>query len=272
MTVATWNLWWLAYAALGAVSGFLAGLLGIGGGVIMVPVLAVVFDASGIAHEHVLHLALGTSMATIIFTAWSSARAHHAHGAVDAPIVRRLAPGIVAGTLAGAIAATSISTRALAVYFSGFIVLVALQMATDFKPAPTRRLPGTGGLLAVGAGIGFVSALAAIGGGSMTVPYLSRCNVPVRRAIGTSAAVALPISVSSTLGYLWNGAGVANLPAYSVGYVFLPALALLTVTSMITAPFGARLAHRMPVVVLKRAFAALLLVLAAKMLWSLFLT
>ncbi len=266
----TFEVWWLAYLALGAFAGFMAGLLGIGGGAIMVPVLAMIFSASGISPEHVLHLALGTSMATIIFTAWSSLRTHHAHGAVIWDVVRAFSPGIVAGTLLGTLVAAHVSTRSLAIFFAVFITLVALQMGFNLKPKASRELPGTAGLVGVGAGIGMVSALAAIGGGSMTVPYLSWCNVPVRRAIGTSAAVGLPIAISGTLGYLWNGWGRTGLPALSLGYVFLPPFVLLVAMSMLTAPFGARLAHRLPVPTLKRVFAVVLVLLAAKMLWSVF--
>ncbi|MCX9155955.1 sulfite exporter TauE/SafE family protein [Niveibacterium sp. 24ML] len=262
------DLWWFAYGTLGLVSGFMAGLLGVGGGAIMVPVLAMVFTASGVPHEHVLHLALGTSMATIIFTAVSSLRTHHAHGAVMWDVVRAFAPGIVAGTLIGTVIAAHVSTRGLAVFFACFISLIAIQMAFNLKPAGSRPLPGALGLAGVGSGIGVVSALAAVGGGAMTVPYLTWCSVPVQRAIGTSAAVGLPIALAGTVGYFWNGWSQEGLPAAAVGFVYLPALLCLVVTSMLTAPIGARLAHRLPVTTLKRAFAALLVVLAGRMLWN----
>ena len=266
----TFDVWWLAYLALGAFAGFMAGLLGVGGGAIMVPVLAVIFSASGIPAEHVLHLALGTSMATIIFTAWSSLRTHNAHGAVIWDVVLAFSPGIIVGTLLGALVAAHVSSRGLAIFFAVFISLVAIQMGFNLKPKANRELPGNAGLVGVGTGIGFVSALAAIGGGSMTVPYLSWCNVPVHRAIGTSAAVGMPIAISGTVGYLWSGWGQSGLPAGSLGYVFLPPLAFLVVMSMLTAPFGARLAHRLPIATLKRAFSLVLILLSAKMLWSVF--
>ncbi|WP_374404676.1 sulfite exporter TauE/SafE family protein [Niveibacterium sp.] len=262
--------WWLAYVALGLFSGFMAGLLGLGGGAIMVPLLVMIFGAAGVPHEHVLHLALGTSMATIIFTAWSSMRAHHAHGAVIWDVVKAFSPGIVFGTLLGTLVAARVGTRALAVFFACFISVVAVQMMFNLKPAARRGLPGRAGLAGVGTGIGMVSALAAIGGGSMTVPYLTWCNVPVQRAIGTSAAVGIPIAIAGSLGYLWNGWGQAGLPAAAFGYIYLPALVCLIVASMLTAPIGARLAHRLPVATLKRAFAGVLVLLAGKMLWGVF--
>ena len=264
------DLWWFAFVVLGLFAGFLAGLLGLGGGAVMVPLLASLFDAQGVAREQVLHLALGTSMATIVFTSLSSLRAHHRHGAVLWPVVRDLTPGIVLGTFLGTLVAARISTHGLALFFACFILVVAVQMALNLKPKAARDLPGRPGMIATGTGIGGVSALVAIGGGSLTVPFLTWCNVPVQRAIGTSAATGLPIAFFGTLGYLWNGWAAPNLPAFSIGYVYLPALALVMGGSVLTAPLGARLAHRLPVATLKRVFSAVLVLLAAQMLYRLF--
>lgn len=260
--------WWLAYSLLGLVSGYLAGLLGIGGGVLIVSVLTMLFDAQGFAHAHLLHLALGTSMATIIFTSLSSLRTHHAHGAVIWPVVRLVVPGVLIGTILGTRIAAHAPTRGLALFFGLFILVIATQMVFGLKPKPGRALPGWQGVSVAGALIGLLSALVAIGGGSLTVPWLSWCNVRIQQAIGTAAAMGFPIAIFGTLGYLWNGWGQAELPPGSVGYLYLPALVCLIVASMLTAPIGARMAHRMPVQTLKRAFAGLLVVLAAKMLYS----
>ncbi|HET7775015.1 MAG TPA: sulfite exporter TauE/SafE family protein [Azospira sp.] len=260
------DLWWLAYVALGLFAGFMAGLLGIGGGAVMVPLLAMIFAAQQFPPEQMLHLALGTSMATIIFTAVSSLRAHHKHGAVMWETLWAFTPGVLVGTLIGTQIAARVSTRGLALFFALFISCVAVQMALNFKPKPHRELPGKGGLGLAGGIIGALSSLVAIGGGSLTVPYLAWCNVPVRRAIGTSAALGLPIAFFGTLGYIWNGWGEAALPAWSVGYVYLPALAWVMAGSVVAAPAGARLAHRLPVAALKRVFAGVLVLLAAKML------
>ncbi|MFT4171913.1 MAG: sulfite exporter TauE/SafE family protein [Rhodocyclaceae bacterium] len=260
--------WLLAYFGLGLLSGFLAGLFGIGGGVIIVTILSILFEIQGVAHEYLLRLALGTAMATIIFTAMSSLRAHHARGAVRWDLVRALTPGVIVGTFLGTSIAGSLPTRGLAIFFGFFILFIAIQMALNLKPAPGRDLPGKAGVFGVGAGIGTISGLVAIGGGALTVPWLSWCNVRIQQAIGTSAAMGLPIAVFGTAGYIWQGWGKVGLPAGSIGYVFLPALACLLVGSVLTAPLGARLAHSLPVATLKRAFALLLLVLAVKMLWS----
>lgn len=260
----------LAYLLTGAVAGFFAGLLGVGGGVIVVPVLGMLFAGLGFPADEVLHLALGTSMAAILFTSISSLRAHHAHGAVLWPALRGLTPGVLAGTLLGAQLAARISSRALAIFFVVFMLFVAVQMLANFRPPPSRRLPGRFGLAATGLGIGAVSSLAAIGGGALTVPFLIWCNVRPHSAIGTSAAVGLPIAIGGSIGYVWNGWGHAGLPPGSLGFIYLPALGCILAASVLTAPLGARLAHRLPVRTLKRVFAGLLVLLAGKMLWSLF--
>jgi len=262
------SIWWLAYLALGLFVGFVAGLLGIGGGTVMVPILTMMFAAQGFAGEHVLHLALGTSMATIIFTAMSSLRTHHQHGAVIWPVVRNITPGILLGTALGTVVASWISTRALAIFFTVFVSLIAVQMLLNAKPAPSRALPGALGTAGVGVGIGLVSALVAIGGGALTVPFLSWCNVRIQTAIGTSAAVGLPIALGGTVGYVFNGLAASGLPAYSLGFVYLPAVLFVMLASVSTAPLGARLAHRLPVATLKRIFAAVLIALSLKMLMS----
>lgn len=263
--------WWLSYIALGAFTGFFAGMLGIGGGLVMVPMLTMLFAAQGIFPPgEVLHIALGTSAATIVFTSLSSLRAHHQHQAVLWKIVFQITPGILLGTLLGTLFASSIDARPLAIFFTCFVCFVALQMILDIKPKVTRELPGVFGVIATGAGIGAISSLVAIGGGSFTVPFLSWCNVPVRKAIGTSAAVGFPIALGSALGYTFNGYGHSGLPPFSLGYVYLPALAWVVPPSMLVAPFGARVAHRVPVATLKRVFAGLLIVLAGRMLWKLF--
>ncbi|MDD5297215.1 MAG: sulfite exporter TauE/SafE family protein [Rhodocyclaceae bacterium] len=264
------NLYWLAYIALGAAAGFFAGLMGVGGGTVLVPVLAMIFAAQHFPPQHVLHLALGTSMAVIAFTSISSLRAHHGHGAVLWPVVRAITPGILAGTLIGSLAASHVPTRPLAIFFVMFVALVALQMMTPGKSSPGRDLPGWAGMAAVGGGIGLISALVAIGGGAMSVPFMVRCKVRVHQAIGTAAAIGFPIALSGTLGYVVTGLSQSPvLPEGSLGYVYLPALFWVAAVSVLFAPLGARTAHRLPVETLKRIFAAILVLLAAKMAASL---
>ncbi len=260
--------WILIYLSLGGGVGVLAGLFGIGGGGIMVPVLTAMFAAQGFPPEHRLHLALGTSMAAIVPTAVSSLWAHHRRGAVLWGVVARFAPGVLLGTFAGTFLAARLATRPLAVFFAVFMSFVALKMARDAMPKPSRGLPSGPALAGVGAGIGGVSALVAIGGGSLTVPFLAWCNVRLQTAIGTSAAVGLPIALTGALGYVLNGIGAEGRPPLTLGYVYWPAALALASASSFTAPLGARLAHSLPVKSLKRLFALMLMALALHMLYS----
>ena len=264
------TLWLLAYLALGMVSGFCAGMFGVGGGVVLVPILTSLFVAQQIPHEHVLHLALGSSMATIVFTSMSSLWAHHGRDAVLWPVVLRIAPGIVIGTLLGSQLASHVPTRPLGIFFAAFISCVALQMFLNVAPQPHRQLPNSGGMTVAGAIIGAVSALIAIGGGSLSVPFMTWCNVKVQHAIGTSAAIGLPIALSGAVGYAISGWSQAGLPTGSLGYLYLPAVAGTALASVIAAPLGARVSHSLPPATLQKIFATLLLLLAAKMLHTLF--
>lgn len=255
---------------LGAVTGFFAGLFGIGGGGIMVPALAFLFAWQGFPSEHLLHIALATSMAAIVPTALASLRAHHKRGAVIWPLVVVITPGILLGTFAGTFVASYLPAAPLAIFFSCFMAFVAVQMVVNRKPQPARQLPGKLGVAGVGTGIGAVSALVAIGGGTLTVPFLLWCNISLPVAIGTSAAVGLPIALSGALGYVVNGWSQTNMPAHTLGYVFWPAVVAMAVCSFATAPLGAALAHRLPVAKLKKAFALLLVALSLQMLYTVF--
>lgn len=260
---------WFLYLALGAFAGLLAGLLGVGGGLVIVPVLTFIFTAQQLPAAHILHLALGTSLASIMFTSVSSLRAHHGRGAVDWHVVRRISLGIMVGTFAGSWVAAQLSTRFLKGFFVFFLYYVAIQMLLNIRPQPHRQLPGRLAMFGVGSLIGGVSSLVGIGGGSMSVPFLVWCNSSMRTAIGTSAAIGFPIALAGAIGYVVNGLG-ATLPPYSLGFVYLPALVGVATASVCTAPLGARLAHSLPVGGLKKIFALLLLVMGTKMLLSLF--
>lgn len=255
---------------LGAFTGLFAGLFGIGGGGVMVPVLTLLFTAQHFPSEHIVHLALGTSMTAIVPTAIASLRAHHSHQAVLWPVVIKITPGILAGTFAATFLATYLSAKPLAIFFSCFMAFVAIQMVINRKPKPSRNLPGTTGLVAAGSGIGSISALVAIGGGTLTVPFLTWCNISLPVAIGTSAAVGLPIALSGAIGYLLNGLRVENLPAYTSGFIFWPAVVAMASASFFTAPLGAKLAHRLPIPILKKLFALLLTGLSLQMLVTVF--
>jgi len=261
--------WWWAYLGIGVSVGFLAGLFGIGGGMIMVPMLVFVFTAKGFPAEHMMHLSLATSMATIVFTSLSSVRAHPRHDAVHWGVAKAMAPGIVVGALAATLVTGFIPTRPLAVSFALFMFYASLQMFREVKPAASRQLPGAAGLFGVGAGIGALSSVLAAGGAFLSIPFLVRCNVPLKRAIGTAAANGFPIAVAGTAGYILNGLRAEGLPEGSLGFVYLPALAIVVAASMPVAPLGAKLAHRLPVKRLRIVLALLLLGIAVRMLVNL---
>jgi len=256
----------VAYLGIGALVGFAAGLLGIGGGIVMVPLLVLVFRQLGMPPEHVVHIALGTALAAMVFTSASSMRAHHSHGAVDWQIARAMSPGMLAGSFAAALVAGLIPTRPLAIGFTVLVFYAATQILLDLRPPGGRELPGAAGLFGAGAVIGAISSLLAAGGAFMTIPFLVWCKVPLRRAIGTAAANGLPIAIAGAAGYIVQGLRVGGLPSPSVGYIYLPALALVVVTSMLAAPVGARVAHRLPVKRLRLIFGLLLYVFAVRML------
>lgn len=260
-----WLFWFLL---LGGITGIFAGLFGIGGGGIMVPVLTFIFIKLGFPAEHIVHMALATSMGAIVPTAIASLRAHHARNAVLWNVVIKIAPGILLGTFAGTFLASYLSAPPLAIFFSCFMAFVALQMIVDRKPKPSRQLPETFVLSGVGTGIGAISALVAIGGGTLTVPFLTWCNITLPVAIGTSAAVGLPIAFSGALGYLINGLSVENLPAHTLGYIYWPAVIAMATASFLTAPLGAKLAHSLPIALLKKLFAVLLISLSLQMLFT----
>lgn len=259
-------IWFIAYLATGAFVGFLAGLLGIGGGMTLVPVLAALFGAQGLAPEHTVHLALGTGMASVVFTSTSSVREHHRHNAVDWKIVARLAPGMVLGALSSTLAAGWVSQRALALAFAVIVYGGATQILLGGRPAAARTLPGSFALVAIGIGIGVVCGLVSAGGAFLTVPLMLLCGVAMHTAIGTAAAIGIPVAVVGSLGYAASGLHTGSLPSYSLGFVYLPALLALVIASIATAPLGARAAHKLPVRTLRRIFAGLLYALATKML------
>lgn len=262
--------WWIGYLLLGLFVGLFAGMLGIGGGTLLVPLMVMMFSVQHFPDDRILHLALGTSLTSIVFTSMSSIRAHHKRGAVRWDIVRQAATGLMIGTLAGTFVADWLDSRYLAVIFVVFVSYSATQLLLNIKPAPSRRLPGTTGMAGATGAIGVLSSLVGVGGGVITIPLMVMCNVPMRNAVGTSAALGLPIAIAGAIGYVYTGLGESHLPPMSFGYVYVPALVGIVIGTFVTVPLGARLAHSMPVSNLKRIFAVILFLLAAKMLWSFF--
>jgi uncharacterized membrane protein YfcA len=255
----------LTYLLSGAVAGLMAGLLGIGGGLVIVPALAMLFARHGFSADMVMHYAVGTSLATIIPTSISSLLAHHRRGSVHWQVVRSMAPGILLGALASAWLARQTSSAGLELLFGVFVLLVAVQLLLGVKPASHRQLPGVVGLSVAGSMIGLLSGLLGIGGATMTVPFLLWHRADIRLAVGTAAAVGLPIAIAGATGFVLSGLDVPAQPGNNSGFVYWPAVASVALASVPMAPLGARLAHYLPLATLQRVFALLLVVIAVKM-------
>jgi uncharacterized membrane protein YfcA len=257
---------YLVYPLLGIVAGLLAGLLGVGGGIVTVPVLIFTFHWSGMSPAVLTHMAVATSLAIIFITSSGSAWQHNKKGAVRWDILSWMAVGLVMGALVGAEVANFLQGRMLQLLFGGFAILMAAQMAIGFEAKPGRGVPSGVVLWFGGLGTGVISALFGIGGGSMMVPFLVWCNVKMPEAVGTSSAGGIPIAVAGTTGFIITSWGDPDLPRYSLGYIYLPALFGVGFTSVIFAQVGARYAHKLPARTLKKIFALLLAIVGAKLL------
>lgn len=256
----------LTYLAVGAFAGLLAGLFGIGGGMVIVPVLVITFEGLGFSNDVLTHMAVATSLASIVFTSISSVRTHHQKGAVDWPLVKLLSVGILFGAVIGVLTADALSGAGLQIVIGISALMMAAQMGLGLKPKPTRSLPKAPGLAGTGAGIGWASALFGIGGGSLTVPFLTWCNHPMQRSVATAAACGFPIALVGALSNVVVGWGNPDLPQASLGYVYWPALLGIVITSVPFARLGAKLAHRLSADKLKRLFAIMLVFVAIKFL------
>ena len=253
----------LELAALGLCTGFLAGLLGLGGGMLMVPVLTFILNARGFPEAYTVKMAVATSLAAICFSSLSSVRAHHRRGAVLWPVARVLAPGILLGSLLGSQIAVAIPARLLGLLFALFVTFSATQMLLNRKPKPSRGLPGKAGMFGVGNAIGMLSSMVGAGGAFVSVPFMTWCNVPIHKAVATSSALGFPIALAGTIGYWVAGRNLPVMPHGAIGYVYWPGLLVLSIVSMVVAPIGARLAHSMDIGPLRKAFALLLYGIAA---------
>jgi len=255
----------IVFPILGAIAGFLGGLLGVGGGVIVVPVLIMVFTFLSFDSAVLTHMAIGTSLATIILTSVGAVVAHHRKGAVRWDIFYWYAPGLALGALFGAEIADLMPGRTLQIVFGIFSIVIAIKMGLNLKVSPHRQVPQKAALLLPGTIVGCIASLFGIGGGSLTVPFLSWCNVKMQQAVATSSAGGLPIAISGALGFVITGWSSPELPAWSVGYVYLPALLGVGIFSAVFAQYGAMYAHKLPAKTLKRVFSILLVVVGLKL-------
>ena len=249
----------LIFIVMGIFSGFAAGLLGVGGGMLLVPFITMLLTYKEFNPELVVHMAIATSLATIMFTSLSSVRAHHQRGAVLWQVVKLFAPGILLGSWIGPWLGAQMNSSGLALFFAVFVGFSATQMLLDKKPSARRELPKTSGMLAAGS---------VIGGGFISVPFMTWCNVKIHNAVATSAALGFPIALAGTLSNIYFGWHEPNLPVGSLGYIYLPALFSVSIASVTTAPLGARTAHALPMKSLKKIFALVLYALAFYMLYK----
>ena len=254
--------------AAGALAGTMAGLLGIGGGTIIVPVVALVLESQGVSRDIIIKVAVGTSLATIMVTAISSVYAHHRKGAVDWQVFKIMTPWILGGTVIGTIIVDIMSGNILYIAFIIFLYMAATRLAIG-NIEGDRGLPGTTGMASVGTINGIVSAMMGIGGGVINVPFFTYCSVPIKRAIATAAAIGLPLATVSAIGFVITGLNETNLPRASLGYVNLPIFASVVSASFVFAPLGAKLAHALPERVLNIFFSVFLYIMASSMVWTL---
>lgn len=261
--------WILFYLVLGALVGYMAGLLGLGGGGILVPLLSSIFLYQGISVDKVVHVALGTSLACMLISSAASVHAHTSRGAVDWRTVRGMSPGIIVGTFLTSLFSANVSSAFIALFFALFMALIAVQMFINWQPNPSQTPISFGGLIVAGVAVGSVAALATVGGGFLTIAYLGYKNVDIKKAIGSSSAIGFPIAVTGTVGYMISGWHDSLSNPYVFGFINVPAFLAISIASAIVAPCGAARSHSLPVVYLKKIFAIISLVLSIKMLVSL---
>lgn len=258
----------IALILAGSAAGFLAGLLGVGGGTIIVPIVLWLLHKQGVISNYTQHIALGTSFAIMIFTTISSALAQHRKKSINWHIVKYLSPAMIMGSLIGSGLAKYLPTTFLKIFFIIFLYLIAVQMLLKFKPKPTHELPKPIGLFTTGNTIGLLSSWVGIGGGSLSVPFMTYCNVPIHIATGTSAALAWTMSLSGFIGYLYTGWNVVGLPEHTLGFIYLPAVAVLAICTMVIAPLGVKVSHQLPPDKLKMTMGILLFLIATQMVWK----
>jgi len=260
------SLFFLCYPLIGLCSGFLAGLLGIGGGLVVVPALLLIFPYQGLAAAGIVHTAIATSLATVIITSLVASYAHHQRQAVEWSVVWRMAPALLMGALTGAMLTSGLSGVVLRTVFGGFALLVAVQMGFGLHVAPQRHLPATPILALVGGLIGLISAMVGVGGGTLTVPFLRWRDMLMQRAVATSSACGLPIALGGSLGFTLTEALHGQTAIPSMG-IYWPAALWIGAASIVAAPLGVRVTHRISTSLLTRAFAVILAIIGLRLIW-----
>ncbi len=255
----------LIYIGLGIFAGMLSGIFGIGGGLVIVPTLLFCFKFLGFPEAHVMHLTIGTSLSIILVTVSNSTYGHYLNKNIEWSIVKKFLGPLIVGAIAGSFVSKDIAANTLELIFSLYVVLVSIKMFTDIKVE--RELKETSSVLygLVGLIIGFKSTILGIGGGTISIPFLSWRGLPMKKAVGISASLGVPIAIAGTASYIYNGLGINGLPEYSLGFVYLPALGGVVITSSFFARLGARISHKLPQQRMKRGFSLFLMIVAVKM-------
>jgi uncharacterized membrane protein YfcA len=252
--------------AFGVISGVISGLIGVGGGIVIVPFLAWLLAYNGMPVETIMQTAIATSLATIIITSITAVLAQHRRGAIIWPIVKTLTPGIAVGAWFGADLAHFLSSQLLAMIFGSFLLLNGMRMVLNPKTKPHRQLPSALPLTLTGGVFGALSTLIGIGGGTITVPYMIWHNIPMTKAIALGSACGLPIAIFGVIGFIIIGSHAENLPAYNIGYINIPAFLGISISSLFSATLGVHLSHKVPTSILKKVFSVILIVVGVKML------
>ncbi len=256
----------LCFLMLGFLTGLLSGILGIGGGSIIVPTLIYLFTLQNFDPNIVMHLAAGTSLASIIFSSLTTAYTHHRYGTIVWPMVYDLLPGIISGAIIGGLSASYFPTYLLKTIFAYFLIFLGLRMLFTFKPRHDQSIPSRSNLIVVGFIVGVISSLLGVGGGGLLIPYLTRSHLPMRNAAGTAIVCVFPLAVCGTIALIFSGWGNTHLPALATGFVYWHAAINIAITSIVAVPIGVRLSIKLPNILLRRAFALFLLAAAIDML------
>lgn len=252
----------------GSIAGFIAGLFGVGGGIIVVPVTLWVLNTQYVESEYIQHIAVGTSLSVMVFTTSMSSWGHYKQKAIEGKVFRNMAPGIVIGSFIGSMLASFIPSKGLQIVFIIFSYLISVKTLVGFKPESSWNLPRPAGIFGVGSLIGSMSSLLGIGGGVFNVPFLLACKVPIKKAVGTSSTLSWAVAVSGAASYLWSGLQVADLPPGTFGFCYLPVAITLVITTTLFAPLGVKLTHVLPPKVMQIIFGLLLLVISTQILFE----
>jgi uncharacterized membrane protein YfcA len=252
----------------GSIAGFIAGLFGVGGGIVVIPVALWVLKNQHIESEYIQHIAVGTSLTVMVFTTFISSAGHYRKKAIDVRVFKSMAPGIIIGSIIGSMLASKIPSESLQIVFIVFSYLISIKTLAGFNPNSKWHLPKSAGLFGVGSVIGSLSGMLGIGGGVFNVPFLLSCKVPVNKAIGTSAALSWGVAISGALSYLWSGLQVVDLPEGTFGFCYWPVAITLIITTSIFAPIGVRLTHALPPKVMQIIFGLMLLAVSTKILFD----